>query len=284
MRKIVITHVGTSALDCYALRASSFPDQKRLNEIKNDSRWEDTDLISFKECLYTGLCKVWSPLEDDIADKRRDSPAEIASLNMLGLNEGDRVVLVSSDTNAGTFCATLLRHCLTSPTDGTPDEGYVFRPERLDVPKVQVLRGVEASSDNGFIETGLPAYMALVGNQYNAMNREQDKLIFNITGGYKGIIPFAVLAAQLLGAHTERGIKADVIYMHETSTNLITLGPQLPICWDELCQIYVWIRDLRNNPENPDVAHNVELLRRAIGYPNPLADTIYYLIQKLAWC
>ncbi len=286
MGKIVITHVGTSALDCEALNASLLPYPYKLDQIKKNARLRDEERTDFEECLYKGLCDIWKEPETEYTEeeKRKASPAEIASLNMLGLNAGDRVVLVSSDTNAGKFCAALLRYCLTSPTDGTPDEGYVFRPTGLDVPEYSVLEGVKMDNDNQFVEKGLPTYMELVGNEYNAMNK-QHKLIFNITGGYKGIIPFAVLAAQLLGAHTERGIKADVVYMHETSTNLITLGPQLPFDWREMTNLYPGIHTLVEYPNTPaahalDERWNVYRLQGR-DEANELAKAVYHLLRTL---
>ncbi|NJN66281.1 MAG: hypothetical protein HC884_06000 [Chloroflexaceae bacterium] len=299
MSRVVITHVGTSALKCAAIkRGDTRPSdyEQKVQEISGSEEragprlpgWLEALLPEWQQALREGLCAVWNDARRDVNWKRNQSPAEIASLTMMSLQRGDRVVLVSSDTNAGQFCASMLHHGLATVPAGTCD-ARAFRPDDLEVPEVVVLPGVETKDGSRFVAEGLPQYMRLVAAERNRMHAERDTLHFNITGGYKGIIPFAVLAAQLLGTHPYHRLSTEVVYWHAASSaTLISLGPHLPMDWEKMKALHQGICTLVEHPGSDlarelDERWNPYRLTTSESHPNALALTVYHLLNDLGW-
>lgn len=73
-------------------------------------------------------------------------------------------------------------------------------------------------------------------------DNSSSKFVFNITGGYKGIIPFLTIIGQLLSI--------DIYYIFETTNDLIYI-PQLPIQFDTtLAEKHYYSLDLFKNNQN----------------------------------
>lgn len=316
MRRVVITHVGTSALACAAMFWNTPKDEQDHRKQTFATLWKremptnaegkklnDAQLIFeavradplFEEAskeFEHGLRAVWRAVPHDEAQKGRQSSAETNSLQQLKLQSGDRIVLACSDTYIGVFCGLLLERCLITTAENER-ENVLFRPNNLDV-VVEILTGVDVMQGTEFIDAGLPAYMRLIAREVWDKDRMRPKiddatrLILNVTGGFKGVVMFAVIAAQLLGTHPDWSVDVEVAYAHEESKRLITLAPLLPVDWRMINKIYGSICTLVEHPKSeraknlPDDLHPYRQ-RDDRGSPNGLALCVYHLISDLGW-
>ncbi|HED03622.1 MAG TPA: hypothetical protein ENI60_02505 [Candidatus Fraserbacteria bacterium] len=158
-----------------------------------------------------------------IKDHRYAAPAEIASLwalkeylqeqgkSPLSKENGDRVVLLYSDTSEGVFCA----RCLQTYIDHS---GLAHCEWKTDAKCIEGLQaeGPEAHQKWG---TAVNNLADLLCEQWEGTTEELEPWL-NITGGYKGITPFSSLIGLLS--------KVPVVYLYETSDRLIHL-PYMPI-------------------------------------------------------
>jgi hypothetical protein len=283
MARIIITHVGTSALTCEAFTQSPDAPENLTSLVRNlkgrELKSDEQALLS--HALGSGLNKVFlDPRRVTKLELRQAAPAEIASLHILDLKAGDRIVLVCSDTFRGRNCGELLRRTLAG------NERNAFFPQGLTVPeRIDPLLGVSAPSEktnaNQFVDQGLPAYMELVAREYRIMMESHsqvngpvyDSLIFNITGGYKGVIPFAVLASQLLNSYPKRIGMTEVVYYHEEGNHAIALTPRLPVDW-------------RQDEGIPALARTIRARLKLSGRSapeDPFDHMILLLLDELRW-
>jgi len=245
MTRIIITHVGTSALDKtkvlakVEIKPSTKPGSARISlhelerRIETENIKNDQALVNdkaFLERCANGLLNhltqpKWPP------NSFKEVPAELHSLHRLGAGQSakDRVILVCSHTNTGCFCGKLLYYVLRA-------KSKLF-PKGLDVPEIEILNGVETVNNRAFVDEGLPKYANIIAQAYKTMQEDKyESIIFNVTGGYKGIIPFATMTAHLLNAFARQRLSRDdvakVAYVHEESINPIELLPNLPLEWD----------------------------------------------------
>lgn len=244
--RVLLTHVGTSLLDCDAMMTSGNADfgdwrerLKRGEGLTGDRR--DKLIAAWGDALATRLATIWQGHGQEDR-KREKAPAEIASLQLLKAQHNERVVLICSGTPDGLLCGQVLERCLSS----TIANGFI--PAGVQLGGTFSLPGVDVrpqTTQKTFVEDGLPAYMQLVAREYKELAARWcpenpspvafNRLIFNVTGGYKGTIPFATLAAQVLNAYpqnVEHGIRAEVAYAHRESADAVSLTPDLPLAWD----------------------------------------------------
>jgi hypothetical protein len=170
------------------------------------------------------------------------------------------------------------------------DANSAFRPAGLVVAPLERLPGVEVSTGKNFVSDGLPSYMQSIAAVRQRMTGG-DQLYFNVTGGYKGLVPFAVLAAQLLSTRPdpEERISTEIVYLAEETTELISLTAVLPTDWNKLKGIYPFIQILvdyagstRARAIVDEELQPFQDLKRP-GYPNALALTVYHLGKDLGW-
>lgn len=140
--------------------------------------------------------------------------AELASLRMfkkneeLGLSKDDVIALLSTDTEEGKFCADVNKNVLDK-------SGWcnVLEPTILTGLKTKRTKENEKISQS-FIDAGLKKLKEEVEK---LLSKEYKNKYFNITGGFKGVIPFATCLA------IEKGI--NLIYLYEESDDLIVIKP-----------------------------------------------------------
>ncbi len=291
MKRTILTHVGTSLFGSEAFTRTYSTSQARNLQCKlQTDPWYDTkkDEPACRAALITGLRDYWESDADDWK-RRHASPAEIASLSLLNLQPGDRVVLVSSDTRAGSFCAHLIRESLNEL------RRLPFSTEQIDLPPVRRLEGVETQDGKAFVDSGLPAYMNLIADERQGLagdidhlSAEHVQILFNITGGYKGLIPFAMIAAQLLASHPTRKVASELVYYHEEGSQVIEVNAFFPLVWAKLRDIYPRIERLCKYPgstESRQMCSDKEMRPycTANGTPNALAVALYNLIRTLGW-
>ncbi len=246
MQRTIITHVGASLL---APRCAAFQGYKDASELLNALRDEDEAALAHLDAAADHLIANLNTIWVRGADTRwRDSPAEIASLSRLALSPTDRVVLLHSDTLTGRFCADLLQRALSAPF--TSVNGYPHTlPGRVVAHNLSGLRVTDRpgtapaageTAAERFVRDGLRDYVEHVWNAYDELaaslsaSGDQGQLIFNVTAGYKSMVPIARDLALLLTEHIhglERPITTELCVLYEESSELIRYA-SLPVQFD----------------------------------------------------
>lgn len=209
MSKLIITTVGTSVIG-----NKLYPNKFEKNYIKELT--EDKKLRPEIRSMI-----IDRTVENIIQNVSNNLPknmwsAEISSIKAfkfnkdLGLNEEIVIALFSTETEDGKFCAEVNKKVLDKlgwckVLDPIPITGLKTKSKS---------KPNEAVSKN-FLEVGL-----------QKLNEEVDKLLknpdytqnyFNITGGFKAVIPIATIIAF------ER--EMSLIYLYEESDDLIVMNP-----------------------------------------------------------
>ncbi len=131
--------------------------------------------------------------------------AEIHSLVRIGLEECCRVILLASATDDGLACALAIRRYLL-------DRWPSLQVEVSSVP------GLQVSDPSLFRKQGAVEYCRRCLEAVAKYGREN--VILNPTGGYKALVPYAVLVGMLK--------RVPCRYIFEQSTVLLDLPP-LPV-------------------------------------------------------
>lgn len=256
MSRTIITHVGTTTLT----RIEQTPRGRQLVERLNTmfaggNNPPEADLTASVTALTTHLHYLWTEVwngtsAEDQRERRKVLPAELASLSLLALQPSDRVVLLASETPEGRFCAWVLERLLRLSADTTLLERLLTatHPIAPDFPtctsdhlSLVEIAGLRVHADSRFdnhqpataaifVRKGLVHYVDAIWDIYNGVDRGQ-KLVFNVTGGYKGMIPIARDVAMLLADHhrtVDATFTCELCYLYEESSELIVYGV-LPI-------------------------------------------------------
>lgn len=296
LERRIIIHVGTSVLDRvgeqnlpYASWVKEFRDGERtLSEFTSR---EPLVARQLGEALGTRLRQFWdrdfpdlpddpAASADNRAKRRRKAPAELASLDLIGLREHEPVLLLGSDNNEGQLAREMLYFLLRK-----------FFGEMAPAIEGQRVSGVDTKQGSDFVAKGLPNYIAAVSAEAQklaATPAEHRRLVFNITGGYKGLIPFATLTAQLIATRPTSTIMTDVVYAHEHGDVLIKLEPTVPLDWRTLDNLIRRLAAIVDNPGS-DTARRLSIdsdLRPFVepqGEPGVLARTLVLLYRGMQW-
>ena len=197
MKRILCT-VGTSvAQNCEALK----PLQSR------PTNWAD-DALDLRAQINSRLAALDLQTDRD----RAKASAEINSLNRLGIERDDKIVLLATDTSDGKACALAVQKTLQDVYQ-LKDTPEVIRVEGLQVHDAQRLR------KEGFVNL----INTLLHYLQHGKRYEVHETILNPTGGFKGVVPFVATCGMLFGVRT--------IYIFEFANQLISLPP-LPITFD----------------------------------------------------
>lgn len=201
----IVTTVGTSLFTNY-LDVSNFINADYSAIIDSLHQEWDNKQARIDSIKNNEDFKNW------ISRNLNDSCAEISSLLKIIEHQKDdlKIRLLATDTVPSRLAAELIKeqtflHPLTGkeiPVD--------FYPER------DVITGLRVDDAEVFQTDGLHSFI----RRFIGLNKQYGPLILNITGGYKGLIPYLTLIGQI---H-----KVPVMYKFEDSEALITI-PQLPI-------------------------------------------------------
>lgn len=204
MSKLIITTVGTSIINNKHLITGD-SDKRKVRNLQNED-------ISDNDYNYL-FNKTVNNLKDTISNNRPNVmlSAELASLRTFkqtyGLDENDVIYLISTDTEDGLFCADVNKKVLES-------QGccHIWEPIRI--------KGLHTKETNkniakDFKKHGLENFDKKIKEIINS-NLSCEKY-FNITGGFKGIIPYSTMLAF---ANDMR-----LIYLYEESKDLIVIPP-----------------------------------------------------------
>jgi CRISPR/Cas system-associated protein Csm6 len=214
----VITPVGTSLFDNY-LDNKKTDISDSYKKIKNQDK-----KIRNKE----DLSKQWEKLKKDIdniktkisswAKGKKDASAEVESLlNILDKIDADfHVYLIATQTVSSRLAANILVDILDGYTNS--------KGKKITVcfhPKDDVIPGLQIWDKNDFEDNGLKNLFERLDSI--SMKSRKEDVILNITGGYKGVIPYLTIFAQLKEFQT--------FYIFEDSESLIQI-PRLPVQFD----------------------------------------------------
>lgn len=232
--KTVITTVGTSVLTNYQrleVRNLFGYVYESIDDVIKDldpSQDEDVfDASAFFDTTLKGNCEQiknviagkwlkgvqrsddlgsWSRVDDAVSND--DASAEISTLVKIQRQWGkfDKVVFLCTDTLLSVLSAEIMR---TSP---------VLEGIEIDVIPVKQLN---VKNYKIFKEQGLGHLVTAVIDAVD--NTPVDDVVMNISGGYKALIPFLTLLAQIK--------KIPVFYLYEESCQLLQF-PQLPVNFD----------------------------------------------------
>jgi len=202
--KRVITPVGISIFDNY-LKKNKQGEDLLKNESLREARTNDLSHWEGSLEYIKGLICNW-------AKGNEDASAEIKSLTKIynKYKEPLQVFLLATDTVLSIFAARIIKEQFK----GNNTINVTFDYKR------DVIAGLQVKDGKEFEEKGL---INLFKRIEEIIGENREDVIFNINGGYKAVVPFLSLYAQLY--------KIPTYYIFELEDTLLTL-PQLPISLD----------------------------------------------------
>ena len=216
--KKVITTVGASLFTNY--RKENRDIDVHIDAIEDKAAGE-------YQAYTDRIDRIKSSIADYLKDGHHDSAsAEIDSLMKISKMHKDiTVYLLSTDTISSRIASELLKELLAS-------KGFKVNFNE----KQDVISGLQVNDSKAFMMEGL-------SNLINRINGIADgyyeNIIFNITGGYKGIIPYMTILAIVNSC--------DIVYKYEFTDSLLTI-PQLPVIIND--EIFNKFFDLISKLEN----------------------------------
>ncbi len=229
--------------------------------------------------------KIISQIKDQISKTAKDISeysAEIKSLKQYSedinkkqsnsANEELEVFLITTDTVASNLSATILESIFRDYSAKFKHKIVVKSIKRIDNLNIDNYQKFEKGVDSliDYISSLLKEFEKEYGinietgkiKDFNKIRKEIRKsVIFNITGGYKAIIPIMTILAQLYECET--------LYIFEKSLDKITI-PRIPINFDPFLTeaLYMDLWMLKNgkikNPENFDKLKEYGFLSKQI--------------------
>ncbi len=208
--KKIITTVGTSLLSnaIENNRDIKQPFKKLQGKFNADKDKEENQEQLKKLTKYTETLKT---LDDDMLS------AEITSLMQIQkeINDDLDVYLIATDTILSPFCAEIIKSNLEN------------RNISVHFNSAQdIIKDLQIKDKENFEKEGIPNLLERL-NSIAQNGIYWDDIILNITGGYKGIIPFMTIIGQVN--------KLPIYYIFEESDNekyqLIKI-PDVPISYD----------------------------------------------------
>ena len=202
------------------------------------------DLLALRQQVE----EVFSKL--DLSYELDKTSAEIKSLVKMGLEKGDRVFFLVSDTVDGIKCAKINRD-------------YLIQNWNCEV-SLEKIAGLQSFDSKAFREKGLKNLLQKAIDLLEKYNYQDAYL--NITAGYKSIIPYLTL----LGMLYDKPIK----YIYEKSDEIITLE-KIPLKYDEET-IFAVEDKLRLIEKNTEIS----LAKWEQGIPFERKDHYSFLLEE----
>jgi CRISPR/Cas system-associated protein Csm6 len=167
--------------------------------------------------------------------RRNRLPQELSYLALLANNEDLMptteekwtVALLASDSESGELCAQVICDILADSARPAPWDRFELHPtdglNRIKDLKIEGETLAEAIIVKDlFTNSGLPTLIAKI----RGLSEKRDKVIINLTGGFKGVIPYSTIAAMFLDASS-----VHIHYLFESTPNILDL-PIYPIGLD----------------------------------------------------
>jgi len=197
MSHLVLSTVGTTTIENRQFVDNLVDGRLRAWAQTGEKNFIEDQPLARK--LGDEIAKVWPHIQKTLTIV----PAEIASLARIrahfGIQErdGSRFVFISSQTPRGKSCTWAVMHAFRQifhPCDCSTDS--LGACAHVDF---HCLEGVQAKDYRRFTEgaNGLAGLIAAERKSFTAANGDlRERLIFNYTGSYKGLIPFATEACH----------------------------------------------------------------------------------------
>ncbi len=206
--KKVITTVGTSIFS-NNLKGT---DWKRFKELKNKSASEEWDEYDESGEIKRLRDATWKNIKKS---KDPKVSAEVQSLDKIQKRLKEKVVihLLATDTILSRLAAELIQKWYS---ENFPKVDVNFSSQ----PHTDVITGLQVHSLDLFRTEGFPNLIKRVRKLANDGNYWGD-IVFNLTGGFKGIIPVMTTIAQV------EGVQCFYIFQEENENNpdLIEIPP-----------------------------------------------------------
>ncbi|MCM8816029.1 MAG: putative CRISPR-associated protein [Candidatus Omnitrophica bacterium] len=196
--KIYITTVGTSALEKAKISTENFSDEPfdYFDSFKAD--------FQKKKKL---LLEHFSKIDLSISNNLSLFPAEVKSLVKIGIEKGDFLYLIVSDTASCRLCGEFLKEFV--------EEKFACQV------KLEPIKGLQVKNLKLF-EEGMSNLVETINEI--SQNHYKQHIILNITGGFKATIPYLTVIAQLFNL--------PLYYVFEETENIIIIPPvPLDINW-----------------------------------------------------
>lgn len=201
----IITTVGTSLVSNY------------IKQNKSDGEFEErVENLEYRKLKDLEL----QDIEDDFnfvknklikfAETQNSASAELKSYNKIMHSEKPEyssVYLIASDTILGRLSAEAIKEEIAKTNDQV-----FFNPDKDQIKNLQIDNAAKLKNEG---------FKNLIQRIYEiAGSSDLQDLSFNITGGYKGIIPILIILAVIKSR--------DIFYIYENTESLIKI-PELPI-------------------------------------------------------
>lgn len=279
MAKRVITTVGTSLFTNYMKRDDVI---RAYSDLSNDYETIDTQFKNLNERVdpYDAKKKVNIPASERTNSKhesdieyikerieflwlekaKEKASAEIETLYKIAEDEqqGLEVYLLATDTVLSVLACELIKEWFdkTPSVKNTNIKIKCHFHGDINAPDTTIIEGLQVKDADAFNTIGFQKLLKI-------LKKWSDKeTIFNITGGYKAIIPFMTLYAQLKNI--------ELRYMYEESDNLVKVG-NLPIQFDwavgELYHDFLCEEEIRLKLDESNPVYT-SLIDYELIYPN----------------
>lgn len=222
----VITTVGTSLFTNYQKPENS---RKLGNQFQSIGdlldKLEKSGAIDVQKSQYKSTIRnlkeriklIWLP------EAKLNSCAEIQTLAAIAKEATSKieVILLATDTVLSVVAAELIKEWLD--TNAEISTKCTFN-DNLSAPDTTIVKDLQIKDADKFTNEGFQNLLAIIKKHaVKDKNSEENNVFLNISGGYKALIPFLTLLAQLE--------KIPLKYMYEDSDQLITVG-NLPFSFD----------------------------------------------------
>lgn len=248
---------------------------------KQDPGASEMDSLSYKSYID----RIKSKIEDcwfEFGDlPNQMASAEISSIIKIAeeqRSETMAVHLIATDTLLSVFAAEMIARWFEKHGEGLFSGMVVFNRSEAREEKRHIVKGLKITSQPNF-EKGFLSLIEVVDGLVSQWIKSKDEVIFNITSGYKAIVPILTLYGQL------REIPLKYIYDESDleTASLVTLD-NLPLNFDwaigELFADYIQNFDLRKQLEEDNEV--IKLLRslKIIGNETRELTIIGVLMEK----
>ncbi|KQC07104.1 MAG: hypothetical protein APR54_06405 [Candidatus Cloacimonas sp. SDB] len=236
--KKVITTVGTSIFQNYKEKT-----EQKYGELKKDTYYNKP--YSEWDERYNKLekGKIWKWLNSE--ENLNGISAEIKSLTKLQKERKEEfeVYLITTDTVASNLAAEIIKE-------------YFENKDGITISQTNIIENLQVRDFSKF-ETGKDNLIKEISTLMKDFSKEENEekrkkyyrnnVIFNVTGGYKGIISIMTILAQLY--------ECEIYYIFEESNDMISI-PRIPLNFDpiltEALFVDLWLKKENSNyrPEN----------------------------------
>ena len=245
--KKIITLVGTSIFTKNKKKVSEKLEEKAKMYLKNQ-----VESQSFLKKINEAKLKIENLTSNNCC-------AEVASIlkfiegNNLN-NEDIKVYLLASDTIASVLAAEKIKKVLKETHSIEVEFEKEYGKGVIENLRVDNLEDFEDGIDNL-----IKRVIEIASDGESVEKKHFDDVVFNITGGYKGVVAYLAILGEIVGS--------EIIYMFEDSNELLLL-PKLPVGikdeYEDLLFPYLndfIIDEILNKKGNVKVAEKLEELK-----------------------